>query len=186
MIVANSEGTNSFIGKSLTQIAKSLGVSSEDAMIKILSASSTQVIVFDHNLNPEHVELMLSSPLSIISTDGAGYSNYSPTNLVHPRCFGTMPKFLQLIREKNLMSWEQGLKKITAEPARLLGLNDRGKLKPGNFADVTIFDPETIKATADYEHPYQIAEGIKQVVINGKIVFANKQLQRVNGQVILR
>jgi N-acyl-D-amino-acid deacylase len=183
--VATAENNPMLVGRPVSHIAVNQGVSNEEALLNILSACGTQVIVFDSNLSDEHVELLLSSPLSIVATDGAGYTK-EEHDLVHPRCFGTMPRFLSMVREKQILKWEQAIKKITSEPAKLLGLTARGVLQPEAFADVVVFDPQTVKDMADFSSPYQIAEGIKTVIVNGQIAFADKAVKKLAGQVIKR
>jgi N-acyl-D-amino-acid deacylase len=97
-----------------------------------------------------------------------------------------MPRFLAMVREKRILKWEQAIKKITSEPAKLLGLNARGVLKPEAVADVVVFDPQTVKDTADFLSPYQIAEGIKTVIVNGQLAFAEKTVRNLAGQTIKR
>lgn len=172
IVVAHAEHNPSFVGKTIGQIALNQGVSSEEAVLNVLSACKTQVVVFDHNLSDEHVELFCFSPLSMIATDGAGYSK-EDRNLVHPRCFGTMPKFLKMVGEKKSVSWETAIKKLTAEPAKLLGLVGRGTLLRGNHADVVVFDPKRIGDRATYEHPFLYSEGIEHVLVNGRMAFSS-------------
>ncbi|MDP4000836.1 MAG: D-aminoacylase [bacterium] len=186
IVVADSQENRSFVGKSITDIAGSQNISCEEAMLNVISANAGQVIVFDHNLSSEQVEMFVSSPLSVIATDGAGYAMNQFENLVHPRCFGTMPKFLRLVREKKILAWEYAIKKITSEPARILGLKDRGVIAKGAAADVVVIDPDTVTDRADYEHPHQLSEGIEAVVLNGKVVLQEQQLLTLNGGVITR
>ncbi len=183
--IATAASNPTLIGKTLTQIAINQGISKEEALLAVLSASHGQAIVFDNNLSDEHVELILSSPLSIIASDGAGYTKES-ADLIHPRCFGTMPRFLSMVREKKILSWEQAIKKITSEPAKLMGLKARGILAPDAAADVVVFDPLTIQDLADYDQPYQMAKGINTVIVNGAIAFENGSVQTLAGKVIRR
>src|SRR5262249_47738916 len=147
----------------------------------VISACNTQVIVFDRNLSDEHVELLLSSPLSMIASDGAGYTKESH-DLVHPRCFGTMARFFSYVRDRKLMKWEQAVKRVTSEPAKLMGLNARGKLLPDYIADIVVFDPNKIKDMADYSQPYQLAEGIHSVIVNGEVAYSEKRIRSLLGQ----
>lgn len=185
IIVAEASGNSNFIGKTLGQIGANQSVSVEEAVLNIIAATSAQVIVFDHNLSDEQVEMFCSSPLSMIATDGAGF-NQKSAGLVHPRCFGTMPRFLKMVREKKLLKWEQAIKKLTSDPANLLGLTDRGVLAKNNAADMVIFDPQTITDKADYKNPDLLSEGIDMVLVNGKFGYAPKQVLSTSGTVIKR
>jgi N-acyl-D-amino-acid deacylase len=183
--IASAEGNTGLIGKSIMDIAANQGVSNEEALMNVIAAAQTQVIGFDHNLSDENVELFVSSPLSIISTDGAGY-NSDTEHLVHPRCYGTMPAFLKMVRDKKIMRWEQAIKKITGEPARLLGDENRGILAKQKAADIVIFDPLAVADTATYDHPFNYPRGINSVLVNGKLAWSQNELQGMHGQVIQR
>ncbi len=183
--IATAENNPAMVGRTISHMAINQGISNEEALLNVLSACNTQAIVFDKNLSDEHVELLLSSPLAIVSSDSAGYSTES-MNLVHPRCFGTMPKFLSMVKNQKIMKWEQAIKKITSEPAKLLGFQNRGVLKPNAFADVVVFNPKTIQDKATYDQPYLQAEGVSHVIVNGEVAFANKVPKGSFGQVIRR
>jgi N-acyl-D-amino-acid deacylase len=183
--IATAETNTGFVGKSIQAVATNQGVSNEEALMNVIAATQAQVIGFDHNLSDENVELFLSSPLSIISTDGAGYNGGSE-HLVHPRCYGTMPAFLKMVREKKLMRWEQAIRKITSEPARLLGSENRGVLETQKAADIVIFDPLAITDMATYDHPFRYPMGIQSVLVNGKLAWEKNELQGTHGQVISR
>ncbi len=186
IIVASDAGSNAFVGKNLSQIGDNQSVSGSEALLNILSASDTQVVVFDHNLSSEQVELLLASPLSLIGTDGAGYAMKEKTDLIHPRCFGTMPRFLRLVRDQKLMKWEDAIHKITGEAASLLGLTDRGVIANKAWADVVIFDPAALADKTDYQNPDALPEGIETVIVNGQIAFADRAIRNLKGQVITR
>jgi N-acyl-D-amino-acid deacylase len=185
IIIAEAAGNANFEGKSIRQIAQNQSVSNEEALINVIVASYAQVIVFDHNLSEEHLEKFMISPFSMIATDGAGYSE-SIKGLIHPRCFGTMPRFLRLVREKKLMKWEQAIAKITSEPAKLIGTKNRGILAVGNQADVTIFDPMAITDKSTYEHPDILSEGIEGVIVNGQLSYTPDKVLSAAGTVIKR
>ncbi|MEO8065252.1 MAG: amidohydrolase family protein [Candidatus Doudnabacteria bacterium] len=185
IIVAEASSNSNFVGRTLGQIAENQAVSVEEAILNVITATNAQVIVFDHNLSSEQVELFCSSPLSMIATDGAGFNRRS-AGLVHPRCFGTMPRFLKMVREKKLLKWEQAIKKLTYEPANLLGLKDRGTIAENSVGDVAIFDPQTISDKADYTNSDLFSEGIDTVLINGKLSFSGNQVLSTNGTVVKR
>src|SRR3989344_624348 len=185
IIVAESSGNSNFVGKTLGQIAENQNSSVEEAVLNVITATNAQVIVFDHNLSDEQVELFCASPLSMIATDGAGF-NQKSQGLVHPRCFGTMPKFLRMVREKKLLKWETAIRKLTGEPADFLGIADRGAIAVGRYADIVIFDPQTISDKADYKNPDLLSDGIDAVLVNGKISYIPKKVLGTSGLVIKR
>lgn len=171
ILIATSETNLAFIGKTLGQIATNQEISVEEALLNVLTATQTQVVVFDHNLSEEVMEMLLKHPLSVVASDGAGYDfQFSPAHgLVHPRCFGTFPKFLSMVREKKLMTWESAIKKICSLPAAKIGLEKRGTLKKGKRADIVVFNPLTVGSRASYENPYVEADGINYVFVNGQL-----------------
>lgn len=185
IIVAEASGNSNFVGKTLAQIAANLSVSVEEAVLNVISATQAQVIVFDHNLAREHVERLCFSPLSFIATDGAGF-NGKTADLPHPRCFGTMPKFLKWVREKKTMRWETAIKKLTMDPANLIGITDRGVIAKNKAADVVVLDPQTVMDRSDYPTPDVLSDGIDAVIVNGRLAYADKKMYSTNGQVIKR
>lgn len=185
MIIASATGNAALVGRPVSHIAINQGVTNEEALLNVLSASGAQAMVFDKNLSEEQVEILLSSPLSVISSDAAGYSTETH-DLVHPRCFGTMPKFLKMVRDSKFLKWEHAIKKITSEPAKILGFENRGIIRQNAIADVVVFDPKTINSEADYTQPFTYSEGINHVILNGKVALSNRKFVGSFGEVILR
>ena len=94
--------------------------------------------------------------------------------------YGLFPHYINTyIKKLKLFSLEEGIKKATYLPAQRFGLNDRGILKPGAFADIVVFDPERIRDMATFEEPHQYSEGIDFVLINGQIVIRNGEFTEV-------
>lgn len=187
ILIASSETNPGLVGKTLKEIARNNEVKVEEALLNVLAATNAQTVVFDHNLSPEVTETLLKHPLSVVASDGAGYdfSNIRGRGLPHPRCFGTFPKFLSMVREKKIMSWGEAIKKITLRPAEKIGLANRGKISPGASGDVVIFDPKTIGSDSTYENPYREPDGINHVLVNGKIAYtASAIASSLSGRVI--
>src|SRR5262249_12848686 len=98
----------------------------------------------------------------------------------HPRAFGSMPRFLgHYVRDEHLLPLEQGIRKITSLPAQRERLQDRGLLKVGYFADVTLFDPNTILDRATYEAPNAVSQGVKYVFVNGQLEYETDHITGV-------
>jgi N-acyl-D-aspartate/D-glutamate deacylase len=105
-----------------------------------------------------------------IGSDGSAYSTEGPLRRgnPHPRNFGTFPRVLGVYaRERKLLTLEDAVRKMTSLNAAKLGLSDRGILKPGAFADVAIFDPNTVMDRATYDKPFAYNVGIEWVIVNG-------------------
>lgn len=85
-----------------------------------------------------------------------------------PRAYGTFPRVLaRYVRERGIISWESAIHKMTGQPAARLGLRQRGTLTPGAFADVVVFDPQTVAGVATFQAPHQYACGIEHALVNG-------------------
>ncbi len=124
-------------------------------------------------MSGENVAKKLQLPWVTFCTDE---DTYEPQGLMskrnpHPRAYGTFPRILgRYVREQKLISLEEAIRKTSALPAKVLGLNDRGILKAGMAADIVVFDPDKIIDKATYTDPHQFPEGIKHVLVNGKSV----------------
>ncbi len=170
LMVASSTNRLNFTGKTIGQIAKNMEISSEQAVLHLLENGGSEVLVFEDNLNPEHIQTLMSHPLSLIATDGAGFSDQNQNQLVHPRCFGSATKFIKTVIKKDLLSLEQAIYKLTGGPAKKMSLKDRGVVKIGNYADLVLFDPKNISDRSTYENPNQFSVGLDWVLVNGQPV----------------
>jgi N-acyl-D-amino-acid deacylase len=104
----------------------------------------------------------------------------------HPRMYGTFPRVLgHYVRERHVLSWEDAIRKMTSLPANIVGLVDRGYLEPGMAADITIFDPRTVIDHATYENPAQLSEGIRYVLVNGKVALRDGKVTGEQGGRVL-
>lgn len=177
IIVSICPKLKEIVGRSVVDIAEKQEVSFEEAMIELLISANGHVIVFNRKiLSEKNIELALKNKHCLISSADAAYNiEYVRTGeIVHPRCFGTFPRILgKYVREQKVLSLENAIEKMTSKPARKIGLKNRGELKEGFFADITVFNPETIVDKADFDNPYQYSEGIEFVIVNGKIVIKN-------------
>jgi len=190
MEIAISSLSKTLPRRRLADIAQAQGKTLENAIIDVLVASEGRVIISSESLSEENVKKGIVHPLSIISTNGSGYSqeNKQTGEIVHPRCFGTFPKFLaKYVRDGKKMEWEKAIEKITALPAEKFRLKKRGRIQENYFADITVLDPKNIKDLATAENPYQYSQGIEQVVVNGELALdGGKILSRGSGKIITR
>jgi N-acyl-D-aspartate/D-glutamate deacylase len=128
--------------------------------------------VYDHHTEKD-MNLALVQPWCGIGSDGQALATEGVLRRgnPHPRSFGTFPRVLGVyVREKGLLRLEDAVRKMTSMNAAKLGLFDRGLLRPGNFADITVFDPERVIDRATYGDPFRYSEGIAFVVVNGQVV----------------
>ncbi len=175
--------------KKITEIAEAQGKSVEEAIIDILVASEGRVITMMDVLSEENIIEALKNPLSMISSNGSGYNigHKNTGELIHPRNFGSFPRiFAKYVREEQVLGWEEAVRKMTSMPAEKFKLEKRGTIKEGNFADITVLNPETVKDLATPENPYQYPEGINWVIINGKAVLQEGKYEPEKSGKILR
>ena len=120
-------------------------------------------------MSEENTARMLAHPLGMVCSDG---SVYAPTGSgsPHPRSFGTFPRVLgHYVRDQQVMSLETAIHKMTGMPAKKIQLSDRGVLRPGAFADLVAFDPDTVRDEATFADPRRGPTGISTVVVNGVV-----------------
>jgi dihydroorotase/N-acyl-D-amino-acid deacylase len=166
-------------GKTVAQIAAEQKKSSLDALFDFILADKGQTGALYFIANEDDLQYGLKQPwVSLcldageLSLDGPLFEPHS-----HPRAFGSMPRFLgHYVRDLNLLPLEQAIRKMTSLPAQREHLRDRGLLKEGYFADITIFDPAQIRDTATYAKPAQLSQGVKYVFVNGQLEFEGGQL----------
>jgi N-acyl-D-aspartate/D-glutamate deacylase len=128
--------------------------------------------VYAHHTEKD-MQLALAQPWCSIGSDGSAYAIEGPLRRgnPHPRSFGTFPRVLGVyVRELKVLRLEDAVRKMTSLNAAKLGIPDRGLLRAGNYADITLFDPERVTDKATYEKPFQYAEGVEYVIVNGQLV----------------
>lgn len=189
IIVSTAWKTKASVGKSIKQIAERIGISPEEAIVQLLLANEGRVRVFGRTVRTEYVREALMHPLSMIASDGSGYAidHHEPFELPHPRSFGAFPRFIRLATKKwGMASFPMVIKKATSDPAALMGMRRRGTLARGNFADIVIFNPETIKSRGTFENPYQPPIGIEWVIVNGVLAVRNGVFHGSRSGMVLR
>ena len=125
-----------------------------------------------HAINEEDVQRIMRHPTTMIASDGEIpiFGRGSP----HPRSYGTFARVLGVyVRDKKVITLEEAVRKMSAQPAQRLGLTDRGVIKAGMKADLAIFDPAKVRDPATFEKPHAYAEGFSTVIVNGQVVFEN-------------
>lgn len=128
--------------------------------------------IYDHHTEKD-MRLAMVQPWCSFGSDGVAHAIEGPLRRghPHPRSFGTFPRILGLyVREAGVLRLEDAVRKMTSQNAIKLGLQDRGLLRPGNFADITLFDPERVIDRSTYTEPFHYSEGIEYVLVNGRLV----------------
>lgn len=162
-----------FVGKRLTEIAAARGQVWIDAALDLLAAERQTIATIYFNMTEDNLELQLRQPWIKISTDAGGFDPAwaAERGPVHPRGYGTYPRVLgKYVREEGVIGLEDAVRKMSSSVAARLDLRDRGELRSGAFADVVVFDPETIGDRATFEQPHRLSVGIRDVWVNGSRV----------------
>ena len=176
-------------GKTITEIAKVQNKEPLDALFDLVLADKAQTGALYFIANEDDLQYGLKQPWVSIGLDASELSLDGPLfePQSHPRAFGSMPRFLgHYVRDEHLLPLEQAIRKITSLPAQRERLRDRGLLKPGYFADVTIFDPSTIVDKATYEHPTELSQGVKYVFVNGQLEYDQGRVTELKAGIALR
>ncbi len=169
LIVASAGPSLNVSGKTISNVAKDLAVTSEVAMLMLIKNGAANVLVFDRCLDEKTVKIVNNHSLGLIATNGGGFNLQHGSNLVHPRSFGTSAKFLRQVIDEKTISIEEAIAKLSGRPAHLMGLTNRGIIKTGNQADLVLFDPKTINSEATITNPYKYAKGFNAVWVNGQL-----------------
>jgi N-acyl-D-amino-acid deacylase len=168
IVLYAGEGNDDLIGKSYAEAAKMRNVEPIDLVIQSF-IDGEPIHSIGHAMSEEDLRTILRHPLTMVSTDGSALPIDYP-RMVHPRNFGTFPKILRkYVREERIMPLEESIRKMTSAGATKLGLMDRGILRPGFYADITVFDPLNVREKANYFEPKQFPEGIEYVFVNGTL-----------------
>ncbi|HEV2110618.1 MAG TPA: amidohydrolase family protein, partial [Gammaproteobacteria bacterium] len=176
-------------GKRVNEIAKAWNEDGIDAICDFLikDKASTSVAVF--GMAQPDVELILQQPWVSIDNDASGTSpdGILGTEHPHPRAYATFPRILSLyVKQQGKLTLPDAIRKFTALPAQREHLTDRGVLKLGMWADVDVFDPDTIHDVATYDDPNRLSVGMQYVLVNGvPVIDGGKMTGALPGQVIL-
>lgn len=143
IIVARAPSAKYLVGKSLADFARNQDLDQPQALIKLMRVTGLRAVVFHKNINHDLVVKSLTSEKGLIASNGAGLPN-RPDVLKHERFYNTFPKFLHIVMEDKIMPLETAIKKITNIPAQKFNLKNRGLVKEGYVADLTMFNEEGI------------------------------------------
>jgi N-acyl-D-amino-acid deacylase len=166
-------------GKNLEEIAKAEGKHPADALMDIVIADKGNTSKISFSMNEDDMRAALAHPLVSMCTDSSASATDGifSTKRNHPRGWGSTARILgRYVREEKLLTLEEAVRKMTSLPASRMRLVDRGQVRPGFFADLVAFDPDTIIDRSTYVNPWQYSEGIPYVAVNGKLVVDNGQI----------
>jgi N-acyl-D-aspartate/D-glutamate deacylase len=174
----NCASDPSLAGKNLADITRARGAeptfenAAETAMWLVSKGGCSAIY---HAIDEDDVVRIMRSPYTMIASDGdiPVFGQASP----HPRSYGTFARVLGVyVREKHVLTLEEGVRRMSGYPAQRLKLWDRGLLRPGMKADVVLFDPATIADRSQYDKPHQYSVGVRDVIVNGKFSLRNGEV----------
>ena len=180
------EENRKYAGKRLSEIAAMMQKDWMDAAMDLILSEHRRVDTIYFLMSEDNVKLQLAQPWIKIGTDAAGLDPEQNKDLTHPRSYGVFPRILgKYVREENVMSIEEAVRKMTSAVARRLSIQDRGLLQEGLWADIAVFDPGTVIDHATYEQPHQLSTGVKYVFVNGvAVVRDGKHTGAMPGQIV--
>ncbi len=158
----------SYVGHTIADLAKANNISSTEMYIRMINegdAANTEASIIGHSMIEADVKAFYQQPWVMVASDGGIGSE-------HPRGAGTFPRVLGLyVREKKWITLPEAVRKMTALPAKRLNWKDRGVLKIGNFADLVLFNPDTVIDRSTFEKPFELPVGIEKVFVNGQLTW---------------
>jgi N-acyl-D-amino-acid deacylase len=188
--IAISPHQPEYAGRTIDDIAHDRACDPLDAVCDYLIADRGHTRILVTSMDEADVQAIVRSPMVLVGSDGTSLAPYGTTSQgkPHPRFYGTFPRVLgRYVRDLGLLSLPQAIYKMTGGSAAALRLVDRGLLREGYRADITIFDPHTIADRATYDNPHQYAAGISTVIVNGVVVIdTGEHTGELPGQVLHR
>jgi N-acyl-D-amino-acid deacylase len=171
-----TEKLKPLIGKTLAEVAKMRGASPEETAMDLVIEDKGRVDTIYFLMSEDNIRKQIKLPWV---TFGSDEPSLAPEGVFlksnpHPRAYGNFARLLaKYVREEKLIPLEAAVLRLSALPAENLKLERRGALKPGYFADVVVFDPNTIQDHATFEKPHQYSTGVRDVLVNGVLVLRN-------------
>lgn len=160
-------------GMTLAGIGREMGKDPRDALMDLVIADHAESSCIISIMTEDDVRAALRHPLVSIDTDSSARAEDGSlsTSKSHPRAWGTFARILgKYVRDEKLLTLEEAVRKMTSRAATRVGLQDRGILRPGMAADITVFDPNTIRDVATFEDPNHYSVGVRYVLVNGRAV----------------
>lgn len=173
LVNARNPKNAQWVGQTITAIAKAQGKNPEDAAWDLVSEGQGRVMAIYHMMGEEDIEKALTFPWISIGSDAGAVAQVGVpdgTGLPHPRSFGNAVRVIShYVKERNVLTLEDAIRKMTSWPATRMRLDDRGVIREGLKADVTIFDLDALDDRATYDNPMEFPTGIEWVLVNGVV-----------------
>ncbi|MBO0862241.1 MAG: D-aminoacylase [Chloracidobacterium sp.] len=165
-----SEKLKPMTGKTLAEVAKMRGADPTDAVMDLILEDRSRIGTVYFLMSEENIKKQIAQPWVMFGSDAASMAAEGVflRSSTHPRAYGCFARLLgKYVREEKVISLQEAIRRLSGLPAETLELDRRGLLKPGYFADVVVFDPNSIADKATYERPHQYSVGVKHVFVNG-------------------
>jgi dihydroorotase/N-acyl-D-amino-acid deacylase len=163
--------TRKWAGRRLSEIAAEERKDWVETIMDLLSMERQRIGTVFFLMSEDNVKLQLRQPWMKIGTDAGGLDPDSAEGLAHPRTYGNYPRILgRYVREEGVIPLEDAIRKMTSAVATRLFIQDRGLLREGMYADIVVFDPETILDLATFDDPHRLSTGVRHVFVNGAAV----------------
>jgi N-acyl-D-aspartate/D-glutamate deacylase len=164
LLTGGGAAGRSYVGKTLKQIAAEKGMGAVETALEMIRTGG-DLGVASFNMNEQDIETFMKDPYVMTSSDGSGG---------HPRLYGTYPrKIRRYVLDKPVITMERMVRASSGQVAETYGIAGRGELKEGNFADIIVFDPKTIREEATYVEPEKLSTGMRWVFVNGQAAVAD-------------
>lgn len=168
LTITEFKPNSSYAGHTLAELAQSNHLTPVEMYIRIIregDTANTEASVIGHSMIESDIKAFYQQPWVMVASDGG-------IGMPHPRGAGTFPRVLGVfVREKHWLTLSEAIRKMTALPAKRLGWKNRGILKPGAYADLVLFNPDTVIDRSTFEHPFELPFGIEKVFVNGVLVW---------------
>jgi N-acyl-D-amino-acid deacylase len=184
-----ADSLKQYTGKTLAEVAKLRGTNVEETAMDLVVKDGTRVNTVYFIINEDNIARELRAPWVSIGSDAASLASEGVflKSSTHPRAYGTFARVLgKYVRDDTVITLTDAIRRMTSLPAMNLRIARRGQLKPGFFADVVIFNPQTVRDNATFDVPHQYATGVRDVFVNGVAVLKNgEHTGAMPGRVVL-
>jgi len=184
-----TEELKGYEGRNIAGIASDEKRDCCEVLFDILLKDQLRAEMIYLSMCEENLEKVLRKPYVMIGSDGAAKADYGVLSAgkPHPRTYGTFPRVIARYVKKGVLGMSEAIARMTSKPAGKIGQDGRGTISEGAFADIVVFDPNRIMDTATFENPHSYPEGIKLVIVNGKVaVEKGRFLGVLNGKILRR
>ncbi|MDE2127858.1 MAG: D-aminoacylase [Armatimonadetes bacterium] len=176
-------------GQSIADLARNASIAPISYVLELLAQTEGFISAINFAIDEADIAAVMQYPFTSIGSDGVGthVGGSASHDRIHPRAYGCFPRVLgRYVRELGVLTEPEAIRRMTSLPADRLGLKDRGRIAPGYFADITVYDSAIISDLATYDEPHQYAQGISMVLVNGRPALEQGNLTGTRAGSVLR